>query len=79
MPGIVARHERRRRLVSTARRLEPMTEARPAPEPRFEVEVDWDTRITVRDGTELSANIWRPVPSAGEANDGFPAILEMIP
>ncbi|HET9756242.1 MAG TPA: CocE/NonD family hydrolase [Candidatus Limnocylindrales bacterium] len=64
-----------------------MTDPRPAPEPRFDVAVDWDARIAVRDGVELSANIWRPSPRPGEgagdalgADDGrFPAILEMIP
>jgi putative CocE/NonD family hydrolase len=55
-----------------------MVEPRPAPEPRYEVEVDWDARIVVRDGVELSANIWRPVPRDG-GPDRFPAILEMIP
>ena len=56
-----------------------MTEARPAPAPRFDVEVDWDARITVRDGIELSANIWRPVAGAFDPDARFPAILEMIP
>jgi uncharacterized protein len=56
-----------------------MTEVRPAPEPRFDVAVDWDARIRARDGTELSANIWRPVPRADRGPDRFPAILEMIP
>ena len=59
-----------------------MTDGRSAPEPRFDVQVDWDARIVVRDGTELSANIWRPV-ARDRAPDGgsgrFPAILEMIP
>ncbi len=55
-----------------------MTDPRPAPEPRFDVEVDWDARIVVRDGTELSANIWRPVAGDDGARR-FPAILEMIP
>jgi putative CocE/NonD family hydrolase len=55
-----------------------MADPRPAPQPRFDVDVDWDARIVVRDGTELSANIWRPVaPDAGTIR--FPAILEMIP
>jgi putative CocE/NonD family hydrolase len=55
-----------------------MTDPRPAPQPRFDVQVDWDARIVARDGTELSANIWRPVaPETGTAR--FPAILEMIP
>jgi hypothetical protein len=56
-----------------------MTEARPAPDPRFDVHVDWDARIRARDGTELSANIWRPVARADRGPDQFPAILEMIP
>jgi uncharacterized protein len=55
-----------------------MTDLRPAPGPRFDVLVDWDTRIVVRDGTELSANIWRPV-DGDVGRDRFPAILEMIP
>ena len=55
-----------------------MTDPRPAPQPRFDVQVDWDARIVVRDGTELSANIWRPV-ARDEGPARFPAILEMIP
>jgi len=38
-----------------------MTEPRPAPQPSFDLQVDWDVRIAVRDGTELTANIWRPI------------------
>ena len=54
--------------------------ARPASPPRHEVATDWDVRITVRDGVELSANIWRPLPGPGDPVDArFPAILEMIP
>ncbi len=52
---------------------QPTRTTRPAPQPRFEVVVDWDVRIAVRDGVELSANIWRPVGGP------VPAILEMIP
>ena len=34
----------------------------------------------MRDGVELSANIWRPLPGPGDPVDArFPAILEMIP
>jgi uncharacterized protein len=55
-----------------------MTDHRPALEPRFDVHVDWDARIVVRDGVELSANIWRPELSDPDAGR-FPAILEMIP
>jgi putative CocE/NonD family hydrolase len=61
--------------------------------PEYGVEVRWDIRIPVRDGLELSANLWLPVASAvhggagsarpapgGEApGDRFPVILEMIP
>ena len=28
--------------------------------PRYESEVRWDVRIPVRDGLELSANLWLP-------------------
>ncbi len=37
--------------------------ARPASPPIHAVTVDWDVRIPARDGTELSANIWRPAPT----------------
>jgi hypothetical protein len=53
--------------------------ARPASEARFAVTVDWDARIPTRDGVELSANIWRPVPRPEAPDERFPAILEMIP
>ena len=55
-----------------------MTDTTPAPSPAVhEVETVWDARIVVRDGTELSANLWLPV--AEGAVTRFPAILEMIP
>jgi len=49
--------------------------------PSFQVEVQRDVRIPVRDGLELSASLWLPVPAVGAAIDGAgtPAILEMIP
>ncbi len=55
--------------------------ARPASQPRHGFTVAWDVRIPTRDGTELSANVWRPAPSEdGAVPDGpVPAILEMIP
>jgi putative CocE/NonD family hydrolase len=53
--------------------------ARPAAQPRFAVAVDWDVRIVARDGVELSANVWRPVPPVDAPGSRFPAILEMIP
>jgi uncharacterized protein len=56
-----------------------MVEPRTAPEPRFAVRVDWDVRIPARDGVELSANLWRPVPDAATLDERFPVILEMIP
>jgi putative CocE/NonD family hydrolase len=62
------------------------TDPRPASEPSHEVAVDWDIRIPARDGVQLSANIWRPLPRSADDADGadgphprFPAILEMIP
>ena len=36
-------------------------------------------RIPARDGVELSANIWRPLPRPDAPGEAFPAILEMIP
>jgi putative CocE/NonD family hydrolase len=53
--------------------------ARPASQPVHDVEVRWDVRIPVRDGLELSANLWLPVPGDGGTSSRFPAILEMIP
>jgi putative CocE/NonD family hydrolase len=47
--------------------------------PRYESEVRWDVRIPVRDGLELSANVWLPVATAGAGQERFPVILEMIP
>ena len=47
--------------------------------PRFEPEVRWDVRIPVRDGLELSANLWLPRATVGDPGRRFPAILEMIP
>jgi putative CocE/NonD family hydrolase len=55
---------------------------RPASVARYGVEVRWDVRVPVRDGLELSANLWLPAPGAGapDAPVGrVPAILEMIP
>ena len=50
--------------------------SRPASEPTFAVRVERDIRIPVRDGLELSANLWLP---DGPAPGTVPAILEMIP
>jgi putative CocE/NonD family hydrolase len=56
---------------------------RPASLPEFPVEVWRDVRIPVRDGLELSANLWLPIaPAAARSGDEalrVPAILEMIP
>ncbi len=54
-------------------------DAADASPPDHEVEVRWDVRIPVRDGLELSANLWLPRPRADEPDARFPAILEMIP
>ena len=56
--------------------------ARPASRPVHAVRAARDIRIPVRDGLELSANLWLPEPVAGAAStptDRWPAILEMIP
>jgi putative CocE/NonD family hydrolase len=50
----------------------------PSP-PAHEVERRLDVRIPVRDGLELSANLWLPVPLAGAPDERFSAVLEMIP
>ncbi|MFN8597751.1 MAG: CocE/NonD family hydrolase [Anaerolineae bacterium] len=43
----------------------------------YEVRVDHNVRLTMRDGVELSANLWFPI--APQTDRAFPAILEMIP
>lgn len=53
--------------------------ARPASRPEHDVVVLHDVRIPVRDGLELSANLWLPAPRADAPEATFPAILEMIP
>ena len=52
---------------------------RPASEPRHGVETRLDVRIPVRDGLELSANVWLPIPGDDAPGERFPAVLEMIP
>ncbi|MCU0482706.1 MAG: CocE/NonD family hydrolase [Chloroflexi bacterium] len=47
--------------------------------PVHAIEVRWDVRIPVRDGLQLSANLWLPSPAAGGPDARFPALLEMIP
>jgi uncharacterized protein len=51
--------------------------SRDASQPRYEVETRLGVRVPVRDGLELSANLW--LPRAMDARERFPAILEMIP
>src|SRR5919197_2278449 len=48
-------------------------------QPRYEVERRLDVRVPVRDGLELSANLWLPVAVDQHPAERFPAILEMIP
>jgi putative CocE/NonD family hydrolase len=43
----------------------------------YEVEVRYNVAVPARDGVELSANLFLPVPRA--EGETFPAILEMIP
>jgi uncharacterized protein len=50
----------------------------PSP-PAHDVEVRWDVRIPVRDGLDLSANLWLPRSRVDHPGETFPAILEMIP
>ena len=50
-----------------------------APEPGYDVEIEHDVRIPVRDGLRLSANLFRPVAPDDAHHERFPAILEMIP
>ena len=52
---------------------------RPASQPRYGHEVRWDVRVPVRDGLELSANLWLPRPATHAPGERFPVILEMIP
>ncbi len=52
---------------------------READPPRYEPEARWDVRVPVRDGLELSANLWLPRPRPEEPGERFPVILEMIP
>jgi putative CocE/NonD family hydrolase len=54
-------------------------DARPASQPRHEVEVRLDVRIPMDDGLELSANVWLPVPRPDTPDERFPAILEILP
>jgi len=66
---------------------DPAETRRPASQPRYGHEVRWDVRVPVRDGLELSANLWLPVAAAASPDgspasapsERFPAILEMIP
>ena len=52
---------------------------RSASPPIHDVETRFDVRIPVRDGLELSANLWLPVARTDASDERFPAILEMIP
>jgi len=54
-------------------------DARPASQPRHQVEVRLDVRVPMSDGLELSANVWLPVPTADAPDQRFPAILEILP
>ena len=45
--------------------------------PRYAVEFLPNLRLPMRDGVELSANLWRPVPR--RPGETFPAVLEYLP
>ena len=44
---------------------------------RYQVQIHYNLRLRMRDGIEVSANLWQPI--ATHADEKFPAILEMIP
>ena len=52
---------------------------RPASPPEHEVAIRHDVRIPVRDGLELSANLFLPLPHPDRPGERFPVVLEMIP
>lgn len=47
--------------------------------PIYETEVRWDLCVPARDGIELSANLWLPLPRPEAPRGPWPVILEMIP
>jgi uncharacterized protein len=57
----------------------PLDDSVRASAPTTGVEVRWDVRVPVRDGLQLSANLWLPVAGVDGADERFPVILEMIP
>ncbi|MCI0345577.1 MAG: CocE/NonD family hydrolase, partial [Chloroflexi bacterium] len=48
-------------------------------EPAYGIRAERDVRIPMRDGLELSANLWLPESPTGRTLAPVPAILEMIP
>src|SRR3954466_7221272 len=52
--------------------------SRPISQAEYDVETRFDVRVPVRDGLELSANLWLPV-ARDTTMSTFPAVLEMIP
>ena len=78
--------------VAPAAPVAPADTLRPASQAGYDHEVRWDVRIPVRDGLQLSANLWLPRPRSGTPDgpastgphaeapeERFPVILEMIP
>jgi uncharacterized protein len=59
--------------------MSPLDEPAGASGPTQDVEVHWDVRVPVRDGLQLSANLWLPGSSPGAPVQRVPVILEMIP
>lgn len=52
---------------------------RPASPVQHDVETRLGVWIPARDGVQLSANLWLPVPTDEDPGARFPAVLEMIP
>jgi len=42
--------------------------------PKYEIKFEWDRKIKMRDGVELSANVWRP-----KAEGKFPVVFMFMP
>ena len=53
--------------------------AQTAAQPQYEMVVDHDVTITVRDGVKLACDIYRPAQNGKAAEGKFPVLLERTP